>query len=62
MYVSEMKPPRIVRKKVVPTKFVRVVDDPAESKCITPRKYNTKLTIFPTKPMFSNPVMTENRT
>ena len=61
MYVSEIKPPRIVSNKVAPTKFVTVVDDPARSKCITLRKYSTKLAKFAKKPVYSSPVMTENK-
>ena len=52
--VSEMKPPTRESKKVVPMKLVRVLEEPARSKCITFMKYMTKLTAFAMNPMFSN--------
>ncbi|RWW14830.1 hypothetical protein GW17_00021365 [Ensete ventricosum] len=57
MYVSEMKPPTMVSRKVAPRKLVRVVEEPARSKCITYMKYSTKLTMFAMKPTFSTPDM-----
>lgn len=49
-----MKPPTRESKKVEPIKFVRVLAELGRSKCITPKKYRTKLTMFATKPMLSN--------
>jgi hypothetical protein len=57
IYVSEMNPPTTVSKKVVPMKFVVVVEAPGESKCITNKKYNTKLAMFATNPMLSSNII-----
>lgn len=49
-----MKAPTRESKKVEPIKFVKVLAELERSKCITPIKYSTKLTMFVTKPMLSN--------
>jgi hypothetical protein len=52
-----MTPPTTVSKKVVPKKFVVVVEEPERSKCITNKQYNTMLTMFATNPMLSSNII-----